>query len=88
MLGDLTESGIVPVIRLNEIFRQAQESLIITNAHRIVKGEMPVLTTTDKDFFFLNRNNKAEVTELITDLCVNRLPNAYGYSAFENIQVL
>ena len=88
VLGDLTESGIVPVIRLNEIFRQAQESLIITNAHRIVKGEMPVLTTTDKDFFFLNRNNKAEVTELITDLCVNRLPNAYGYSAFENIQVL
>ena len=88
VLGDLTESGIVPVIRLNEIFRQAQESLIITNAHRIVKGEMPVLTTTDKDFFFLNRNNKSEVTELITDLCVNRLPNAYGYSAFENIQVL
>ena len=88
VLGDLTDSGIVPVIRLNEIFRQAKESLIITNAHRIVKGEMPVLTTTDRDFFFLNRNNKSEVTELITDLCVNRLPNAYGYSAFENIQIL
>ena len=88
VLGDLTDSGIVPVIRLNEIFRQAQESLIITNAHRIVKGEMPVLTTTDRDFFFLIRNNKSEVTELITDLCVNRLPNAYGYSAFENIQIL
>lgn len=88
VLGDLIDSGIVPVIRLNEIFRQAQESLIITNAHRIVKGEMPVLTVTDRDFFFLNRNNKSEVTELITDLCVKRLPKAYGYSAFENIQVL
>lgn len=88
VLGDLIDSGIVPVIRLNEIFRQAQESLIITNAHRIVKGEMPVLTVTDRDFFFLNRNNKSEVTEVITDLCVNRLPKAYGYSAFENIQVL
>ncbi len=88
VLGDLTDSGIVPVIRLNEIFRQAQQSLIVTNAHRIVKGEMPLLNSADKDFFFLKRNNKSEVTEVITDLCTNRLPKAYGYSAFDNIQVL
>ena len=88
VLGDLIDSGVVPVIRLNEIFRQAQQSLIVTNAHRIVKGEMPLLNTTDKDFFFLKRNIKSEVTDVITDLCVNRLPKAYGYSAFENIQVL
>ena len=49
---------------------------------------MPVLNKADKDFFFLQRNNKTEVTNVITDLCTNRLPKAYGYSAFENIQVL
>lgn len=88
VLGDLTVSGAVPVIRLNEIFRQAQESLIITNAHRIVKGESPLLKETDRDFFFITRYDKSEVTKVITDLCVKRLPDFYGYSVFENIQVL
>lgn len=88
ILSDLTESGIVPVVRLNEIFRQAQQSLIVTNAHKIVNGEMPVLNSSDKDFFFLHRNNKSDVANVIIDLCTKRLPNAYGYSAFENIQVL
>ena len=88
ILSDLTESGIVPVVRLNEIFRQAQQSLIVTNAHKIVNGEMPVLNSADKDFFFLHRNNKADVSNVIIDLCSKRLPNAYGYSPFENIQVL
>lgn len=88
VLGDLIDSGIIPVVRLNEIFRQAQQSLIVTNAHKIVNGEMPVLSNTDKDFFFLQRNNKTDVTNVIIDLCTNRLPKAYGYSAFDNIQVL
>ena len=88
ILGELKASGIAPVVTLNEIFRQAQQSLIVTNAHRIVNGEMPVLNCADKDFFFLNRSNKTEVSNVITDLCANRLPKAYGYSAFENIQVL
>lgn len=88
VLSDLTSSNIIPVVRLNEIFRQAQQSLIVTNAHKIVNGEMPVLNSADKDFFFLHRNSKADVTNVIIDLCTNRLPNAYGYSAFENIQVL
>ena len=88
VLGDLTDSGIVPVVRLNEIFRQAQQSLIVTNAHKIVNGEMPVLNKADRDFFFLQRNSKADVTSVIIDLCTNRLPQAYGYSAFDNIQVL
>ena len=88
VLGDLIDSGIIRVVRLNEIFRQAQQSLIVTNAHKIVNGEMPVLSNTDKDFFFLQRNNKTDVTNVIIDLCVNRLPKAYGYSAFDNIQVL
>ena len=88
VLSDLIESGLIPVVRLNEIFRQAQQSLIVTNAHKIVNGEMPVLNSADKDFFFLQRNNKSEVSTVITDLCANRLPKAYGYSPFENIQVL
>ncbi len=88
VLGDLIDSGVLPVIRLNEIFRQAQQSLIVTNAHKIVCGQMPVLNNTKQDFFFLQKNIKSEVTEIIADLCQTRLPNAYGYSPFENIQVL
>lgn len=88
VLGDLTESGILPVVRLNEIFRQARQSLIVTNAHRIVNGEMPVLNAADKDFFFMTRSGREEIAEVILDLCHTRLPNAYGYSAFDNIQVL
>ncbi len=88
ILGDLISSNIIPVVRLNEIFRQAQQSMIVTNAHKIVNGELPVLNSTDKDFFFLKRNNKSDVSNVITELCKNRLPNAYGYSPFENIQVL
>lgn len=88
VLGDLIDSGIVPVVRLNEIFRQAQKSLIVTNAHKIVNGNMPVLSASDNDFFFLKRNNKQEISKVILDLCSNRLPNAYDYSPFDNIQVL
>lgn len=88
VLGDLIDSGIVPVVRLDEIFRQAQKSLIVTNAHKIVNGNMPVLSASDNDFFFLKRNNKLEISNVILDLCANRLPKAYGYSPFDNIQVL
>ena len=88
ILGDFIDSGVVPVVRLDRIFRQAQQSLIITNAHKIVNGQMPVLNQSDKDFFFLYRPAKAEAGEVIADLCQNRLPAAYGYSPFENIQVL
>ncbi len=88
VLGDLIDSGVLPVVRLSEIFRQAQQSMIVTNAHKIVSGQMPVLNRTDRDFFFLYKKNKAEVTELITELCRTRLPKAYGYSPFDNIQVL
>lgn len=88
VLGDLIDSGVLPVVRLNEIFRQAQQSLIVTNAHKIVNGQMPVLSKADRDFFFMYRTVKTEAAELICDLCAERLPNAYGYSPFENIQVL
>ncbi len=88
ILGDLIDSDVVPVIRLNKIFRQAQQSLIVTNAHKIVNGEMPDLKKTDKDFFFIHKPIKSDVSQTILDLCSHRLPNAYNYSPFENIQVL
>ena len=88
VLGDLTESGVVPVIRLNEIFRQAQKSLIVTNAHKIVNGVMPDLKKVDKDFFFIYKADKTLGAATILDLCSDRLPKAYGYSPLENIQVL
>ncbi len=88
VLHDIIKSGTVPVIELTEIFRQAQSSAIITNAHRIVNGHMPDLSRGAKDFFFMQRLDFDSAMDLTVDLCVNRLPSAYGFSPIENIQVL
>ena len=88
LLGDLIASGIVPTIRLSEIFRQARQSCIITNAHRIVSGEYPDLTRKDNDFFFFRRDDHEKSLRLIADLVKTRLPKAYRYSPTEDIQVL
>ena len=88
VLRDIIEGGRFATIRLNEIFRQASESLIVTNAHAINKGEMPDLETKNKDFFFLPRANNAEIAYTVADLCKNRLPRAYGAKATANMQVI
>ncbi len=88
VLGDLIESYAVPVVQLNEIFRQSMKSLIVTNAHRIVKGEMPILNETKKDFFFMQRINKELIAKTIIELCKTRLPQSYGFSPLDDIQVL
>ncbi len=88
VLQDLIDSGILPVVQLKEIFRQAMESLIVTNAHRIVSGEPPVLDKKDKDFFFLPANAPAPAVKLVTDLFTKRLPASYEYSPMSDIQVL
>lgn len=88
VLGDLISSEILPTVTLNEIFRQSMKSLIVTNAHKINRGEMPVIDTKDNDFFFLQCSASAVMTNTIIELCKNRLPNTYGYSPTENIQVL
>ena len=88
ILSDLISSEILPVVELKEIFRQSQESLIVTNAHKIVKGELPNLTKKDSDFFFINANEPTKISETIKDLCKRRLPSAYGYSFLEDIQVI
>ena len=88
VLRDLIASGRVPMVELKEIFRQAAESLIVTNAHRIVRGEMPVLNDRKNDFFFMPTESEEDTLRLVIELCRTRLPHTYGYSAFEDIQVL
>lgn len=88
VLRDLIDSGRFSTIRLNEIFRQASESLIVTNAHAINAGQMPELSVKDKDFFFLPRQSDAEIAFTVGDLCKNRLPKAYGTRLTANMQVI
>ena len=88
ILGDLISSGVFPTVRLTEIFRQAQESLIVTNAHRILRGEMPILDRKDSDFFFLDRAREEAIPATVEELLAVRLPRAYGKEAAEGIQVI
>ncbi|MCH5199271.1 MAG: ATP-dependent RecD-like DNA helicase, partial [Oscillospiraceae bacterium] len=88
VLGDIIASGVMPVVCLTEIFRQAQKSLIVTNAHRIIAGEPPVLDRADNDFFFMKRENQLSVSSTVTDLISRRLPDAYGFSPIDDIQIL
>lgn len=87
VLYDLIHSGKFPCVQLNEIFRQAEQSLIVTNAHRIIGGKMPDLMQKDKDFFFIPALG-AQLSRTVSDLCCNRLPKAYGYSVLNDIQIL
>jgi len=88
VLRDLIESGTVPVTELKEVFRQSSQSCIITNAHKIVSGNYPELTRKDNDFFFFKRNNPEQIQSLISDLAKTRLPKAYGYSPYDDIQII
>ncbi|HIR60494.1 MAG TPA: ATP-dependent RecD-like DNA helicase [Candidatus Faecivivens stercoravium] len=88
VLRDLIDSGCIPTVELKQVFRQAAESRIVTNAHRIVAGEYPDLKTKDNDFFFLRRQSAAAVLSTVTELVAKRLPASYGYSPLEDIQVL
>ena len=85
--SDMLRSGQLPTVRLTEIFRQAQESLIVMNAHRVNRGELPELKVTSSDFFFMRRQNEESVAQLIRDLCTTRLPKNMGIPA-DQIQVL
>ena len=85
--SDMLRSGQLPTVRLTEIFRQAQESLIVMNAHRVNRGEMPELRNVKSDFFFMRRQNEEAVSQLIRDLCTTRLPKNMGIPS-DQIQVL
>lgn len=88
ILSDLIACGKIPVVQLNEIFRQSMESLIVTNAHRIVKGEHPVIDSTTGDFFFMKRTSLSSLTTTIAELFTTRLPKSYGLSPLNDIQIL
>ena len=88
VLQDIINSGIIPVVELNEVFRQAMQSSIVVNAHKIVHGEMPDLSIHNSDFFFLSRKSPFTAAETIADLCCRRLPEAYKYSSFNDIQII
>lgn len=88
VLKDLIKCGMIRVVRLKEIFRQAAQSLIVLNAHRINRGEMPDLTCKEKDFFYIRRENPNSIISTIVDLCLRRLPSYYGYDPIRDIQII
>ena len=89
VLRDMIDAGLVPVVRLTEIFRQARESSIIMNAHRINRGEIPdTQIWKEGDFFFINEPDPEAAADTISKLCTDRLPRRYGLDPFNDIQVL
>lgn len=87
VLADAVRSGAIRSVILTEIFRQARQSAIVTNAHLINHGEMPELNLRDSDFFFLSRRSQEETLATVTELCTKRLPERMGID-FSDIQVL
>ena len=85
--GDCLRSQMLPAVRLTEIFRQAQQSLIVMNAHRVNQGIMPELRDVKSDFFFLPCRSEEELRQTVTGLCAKRLPEKMGIPA-DQIQVL
>lgn len=88
VLKDIIKSEKIKVVRLTEIFRQARESAIITNAHKINSGEEPVMNGNNTDFFFVNAQYAPEVPGKIVELITKRLPKFTGVDSFSDMQVL
>ncbi|CEQ25263.1 DNA helicase [[Clostridium] sordellii] len=88
VLKDIIDSKVINVVRLNEIFRQAQESMIVVNAHRINQGLPLHLNVKGKDFFFIKKNTNEEILKEIVGLVSTRLPKFYNLDKLKDIQVL
>ena len=90
VLRDIIASGAVPVVELNEIFRQAKESLIIVNAHKINHGILPSLKPSGPkdDFYFIEQEDPEEVLRIILELVKERVPRRFGFDPVDDIQVL
>ncbi len=92
VLRDVLASEIMPVARLTEIFRQAQSSLIVVNAHRINRGEAPLLESPrgmeSPDFFFIERKEPDAILETIKTLVAERIPRKYGFNPQRDVQIL
>ncbi len=87
VLRDIIDSGVVAVERLQQIFRQAQDSAIVTNAHRIIRGQMPLLGNEVRDFFLFHIEDVEQCADMVIDLVAQRIPRRFGIPANE-IQVL
>ena len=88
VLQDLIISEMMPVVCLSQVFRQAMESKIITNAHKIVGGENPDLENENNDFFHMKRPSPYTAAQTVVELCSQRLPKAYGWNPVTDIQVI
>ena len=89
VLRDIIASGMIRTVKLTHIFRQAEESMIVVNAHRINSGEYPLTNVKDKDFFFMTRKSEQEMLDLMIDLVTKRLPDYYKeLDPLSDIQVL
>jgi exodeoxyribonuclease V alpha subunit len=90
VLADLIRSEAVEVVKLSEIFRQAERSLIVVNAHRVNQGTMPIYESVDSDgdFFFFERKEPGEIVDTIAQLVTRRIPSKFGFDPREQIQVL
>jgi exodeoxyribonuclease V alpha subunit len=91
VLRDIIASGAVEVVRLTEIFRQALESSIVVNAHRVNHGEFPQTRSVPgkpQDFYFIPREDPEKVLEIIKEMCLRRIPRAFGFDSLNDIQVM
>ncbi len=88
VFSELLHSERYNTVILKKIFRQAGESLIVTNAHAINSGEYPELYSKSGDFFFIEKENEEEIAKTVTDLCVRRLPKKFGEDAITGVQVI
>ncbi|NWJ45000.1 MAG: ATP-dependent RecD-like DNA helicase [Chloroflexi bacterium] len=88
VLGDIVNSGVVPVVRLDQIFRQGADSAIVTNAHRINSGQMPQVGRDIADFFFFVEDDTEKAADLIVELVSKRIPARFGVNSVRDIQVL
>ncbi len=91
VLKDIISSGAVPVVQLNEIFRQAKDSAIIVNAHLINKGVIPLLDTTEQtqtDFYFIQKDEPEGAVSIILELVGGRIKKAFGFDPIDDVQVL
>lgn len=88
VLGDILSSEAFPSIRLKKVFRQANQSMIIANAHAIINGEEAEFTNKDTDCFFMSRGDKYSAVGTVVDLVTQRLPDAYKINPLTDVQIL
>lgn len=88
VLRDIIESGVTPVTRLDQIFRQQRESLIVKNAHALLSGGLPESGSGDSDFFYIESRDSQHTRELVHELVAHRIPSRFGLDPLLDIQVL